>query len=249
MDALLLDDLHFLAGKKATQEEFLHTFDSLQADGRQIVVTCDCHPRLTDDFVPELADRLLGGAVWGLQPPDAATRLDLLRSKAAKLNVLIDEQVLKFLAEQLRGNVRELEGRLNSLRHYAKVTGRPIDVAAGSGSARRPAPARRAGGDAGRHRCGRLPGAAAADRDAPEQGPRPGRSATRGCWPSSWPASTRPRPTARSASTSAAETTRPPWPPRSGSASWLADDDTLSLNQRPWRVRELIEQAERLLGR
>jgi len=68
-DALLADDLHFLAGKKATQEEFLHTFDALLHDGRQMVLTCDCHPRLADDFTPELTDRLLGGAVWGLTPP------------------------------------------------------------------------------------------------------------------------------------------------------------------------------------
>ncbi|HZT82716.1 MAG TPA: DnaA/Hda family protein, partial [Gemmataceae bacterium] len=58
-DALLVDDLHFLAAKKATQEEFLHTFDALLSDGRQLVVTCDCHPKLSDDFLPELADRLL----------------------------------------------------------------------------------------------------------------------------------------------------------------------------------------------
>ena len=70
-DVLLVDDLHFLATKKATQEEFLHTFDVLLADGRQLVLTCDCHPRLADDFSPELVDRLLGGAVWPLTPPDA----------------------------------------------------------------------------------------------------------------------------------------------------------------------------------
>ena len=81
-DALLVDDLHFLAGKKATQEEFLHTFDALLADGRQMVLTCDCHPRLADDFTPELTDRLLGGAVWGLTPPDADMRLAMLRAKA-----------------------------------------------------------------------------------------------------------------------------------------------------------------------
>ncbi len=81
-DALLVDDLHFLAGKKATQEEFLHTFDALLADGRQMVLTCDCHPRLADDFTPELTDRLLGGAVWGLTPPDADVRLAMLRAKA-----------------------------------------------------------------------------------------------------------------------------------------------------------------------
>ena len=116
------------AARRRRRKNFLHTFNSLLADGRQIVVTCDCHPRLTEEFLPELADRLLGGAVWGLQPPDASTRLDLLRSKAAKLNALIDEKVLKFLADQLRGNVRELEGALNSLRHFAKVTGRLVDI-------------------------------------------------------------------------------------------------------------------------
>lgn len=129
-DALLVDDLGFLAGKRATQEEFLHTFDALQAEGRQVVVTCDCHPRLSEEFLPELTDRLLGGAVWGLTPPDAATRLDLLRSKSVRPDgPPAPEPVLRFLAEQLRGNVRELEGALHSIRHMAVVAGRPIDVA------------------------------------------------------------------------------------------------------------------------
>jgi chromosomal replication initiator protein len=128
-DALLVDDLHFLAGKRATQEEFQHTFDALLADGRQMVLTCDCHPRLADDFAPELTDRLLGGAVWGLTPPDAETRLNILRHKAAQAkDVSLDDEVLGFLASQLRGNVRELEGALHSVRHYAKVTGRRADV-------------------------------------------------------------------------------------------------------------------------
>lgn len=128
-DALLVDDLHFLASKKATQAEFLHTFDALQADGRQLVLTCDCHPRLADDFTPELTDRLLGGVVWGLTPPDAATRLEILRHKAApKGEKPLPEEVLRFLSLQLRGNVRELEGALHSIRHYSRVTGRGIDV-------------------------------------------------------------------------------------------------------------------------
>jgi chromosomal replication initiator protein len=129
-DALLVDDLHFLAGKRATQEEFLHTFDVLQADGRQIVLTCDCHPRLADDFAPELTDRLLGGAVWGLTPPDSETRLDILRAKAGQARgEQLSDEVLAFIAAQLRGNVRELEGALHSVRHYAKVTGRRIGEA------------------------------------------------------------------------------------------------------------------------
>ncbi|HVL15944.1 MAG TPA: chromosomal replication initiator protein DnaA, partial [Gemmata sp.] len=125
--ALLLDDLHFLATKKATQAEFLHTFDALVADGRQVVVTTDCHPRLADELMPELVDRLLGGAVWGLLPPDPETRLDILRKKATGANPAIPDGVLKSLATTLRGNVRELEGAVNSVRHYAKVTGRPVD--------------------------------------------------------------------------------------------------------------------------
>jgi chromosomal replication initiator protein len=127
-DALLVDDLHFLASKRATQEEFLHTFDALLADGRQVAVTCDCHPRLAEELAPELTDRLLGGAAWGLTPPDADTRLAILRAKAAGPAPVPDD-VLGLLAERLRGNVRELEGALNSLRHYARVTGRAIDAA------------------------------------------------------------------------------------------------------------------------
>ncbi len=127
--ALLLDDLHFLASKKATQAEFLHTFDALVSDGRQVVVTTDCHPRLADELMPELVDRLLGGAVWGLLPPDPETRLEILRKKATGLSPAIPDPVLKTLASSLRGNVRELEGAVNGLRHYAKVTGRPVDLA------------------------------------------------------------------------------------------------------------------------
>ncbi len=126
--ALLLDDLHFLAKKTATQEEFLHTFDALVADGRQVVVTTDCHPRLADELMPELVDRLLGGAVWGLMPPDPDTRLEILRKKATGAQPMIPDAVLKALAASLRGNVRELEGAVNSVRHYAKVTGRPADM-------------------------------------------------------------------------------------------------------------------------
>jgi chromosomal replication initiator protein len=128
-DALLFDDLHFLATKRATQEEFLHTFDVLQREAKQLVITCDCHPRLADDLSPELIDRLLGGAIWGLLPPEEETRFHILKSKSLQQpGAPIAEVVLKQLAEALRGNVRELEGALNTLRHFSNVTGRPIDV-------------------------------------------------------------------------------------------------------------------------
>jgi chromosomal replication initiator protein len=129
-DVLILDDLHFLARKRATREEYLHTFDVLLANDRQLVISCDCHPRLADDFSPELTDRLLSGPVWGLAPPDVETRLAILRTKAGHSTPLLSEEVLRHLAEQLRGNVRELEGALHGVLHYARVTGMPIDVPA-----------------------------------------------------------------------------------------------------------------------
>lgn len=127
--ALILDDLHFLATKRATQEEFLHTLDCLMSDGRQVVVTTDCHPRLADELMPELTDRLLGGAVWGLLPPEPDTRLEILRHKSIHAHPAIPDEVLRFVASYLRGNVRELEGAVNSVRHFARVTGRPVDLA------------------------------------------------------------------------------------------------------------------------
>jgi chromosomal replication initiator protein len=139
-DVLLIDDVHFLARKRATQEEFLHTLDALLDDGRQVALSCDCHPKLNDDFAPELLDRLLGGAVWGLMPPDAETRLAFLRARvtrprkhadeaqSAPPRQLMPDEVLVFLANQLRGNMRELEGALHSVYHFSKVTSRPIDM-------------------------------------------------------------------------------------------------------------------------
>jgi chromosomal replication initiator protein len=126
-DALLVDDVGFFARKQATQEEFLHTLDALQTEQRPIVLTTDCHPRLAEDFLPELADRLLGGAVWSLTTPDRATRLDLLQAKTRQAGGMSDA-VLDFLADQLHGNVRELEGAIHSVVHLSRVTERPVDV-------------------------------------------------------------------------------------------------------------------------
>jgi chromosomal replication initiator protein len=129
-DALLLDDVHFLDRKKATQEELLHTLDALNAAGRQVVLTCAGHPRLHEHFLPELLDRLLGGAIWGLGLPDRELRVHLLERQAQAVGLgLLPAEVRELLADQLRGNVRELEGALHSLRHYQRVTGRTLDLA------------------------------------------------------------------------------------------------------------------------
>ncbi|MBI3411130.1 MAG: ATP-binding protein [Planctomycetes bacterium] len=129
-DALFVDDIHFLARKPATQEEFLHTFDALRAQERSVVLTCDCHPRLADCYMPELGDRLQGGALWGVSPPERQTRLLFMQLACqAPQRVALSAPVIEFLADQLRGNFRELEGALHSVYHFARVHGRPIDLA------------------------------------------------------------------------------------------------------------------------
>lgn len=127
--ALLFDDLHFLANKRGSMEEFLYTLDALVTDGRQVVVTSDCHPRMAEEFLPELVDRLLAGGAWGLLPPDDETRLDILRRKATGAQPPIGDDVLKYLARNLKGNVRELEGAVHGVRHFAKVHGQAVTVA------------------------------------------------------------------------------------------------------------------------
>src|SRR5262249_58219107 len=90
---------------------------------------CACHPRGPDEFRPELPDRLLGGAVWGLAPPDTETRLAILQSKSLRLGEPVaPENVLHHLANKLRGNVRELEGALHTPRHLRRVTSMPIHL-------------------------------------------------------------------------------------------------------------------------
>ena len=249
-DALLVDDLHFLASKQATQEEFLHTFDALLADGRQVVLTCDCHPRLADDFTPELTDRLLGGAVWGLTPPDADTRLAILRAKARPgASAASPDEVLRFLAEQLRGNVRELEGALHSVRHYGRVTGRPIDAGPGARGAGRPAAARGARGAAGRRGRGGVPGAAAGGgrlqskaaglggQPSAHAGDVPGPQAHGGAVQRDRPALRRPQPQhrrrRREEGAAVARRTTPSWP-------WASAGSA---------CREVVERVERELLR
>jgi chromosomal replication initiator protein len=127
--ALLVDDIHFLAAKKATQDEFLHTFNALVADGAPIVLTSDQHPRQIAKLTDELATRFLGGMVVKLDAPDPSTRRAILKAKAAARGVIVPESVLAFVADHLRASVRELEGALHSLIAHASMTGKKLDLA------------------------------------------------------------------------------------------------------------------------
>jgi chromosomal replication initiator protein len=126
--ALCVDDVHFLANKKATQEEFLHTFETLSQRGRPVVLTCDGHPRLIPNLLPELVDRLLGGGVWALEPPELPTRQAILKARAARIGCPLPADVIRFLAEHLCHNVRELEGAVHAIQHYSLVQVQPITL-------------------------------------------------------------------------------------------------------------------------
>jgi chromosomal replication initiator protein len=129
-DVLLIDDIHFLAGKDGIQEEFFHTFNTLHASGRQLVLTSDRAPR----EIPELADRLRSRFEWGLlvdvQPPDIETRIAILHKRVAADRVRIDDpELLPAIARRVPTNIRELEGALTRVLAYASLTGRPASAA------------------------------------------------------------------------------------------------------------------------
>ena len=125
---LIVDDVHFLAAKKATQDEFLHTFNALFEKGGPIVLAADQHPRLITRLTDELVTRFLGGMVVKIEPPDMATRRAILETRARVRGVDVPEAVLIFIAEHLRSNVRELEGALNTVIAQALLTGKRLDL-------------------------------------------------------------------------------------------------------------------------
>ena len=127
--ALIVDDVHFLAAKRATQDEFLHTFNALAAAGAPIILASDQHPRLIARLSDELATRFLGGMVVKLEGPDPSTRRAILKAKAAARGIDLPEPVIAYVAEHLRGSVRELEGALHSLIAHAMLTGKRLDLA------------------------------------------------------------------------------------------------------------------------
>jgi chromosomal replication initiator protein len=128
VDALLIDDIQFFAGKDRTQEEFFHTFNQLFDGRQQIILTCDRYPREVEGLEPRLKSRLAWGLSVAIEPPDFETRAQIVLSKARERGAEIPEDVAFLLAKKMRSNVRDLEGALNTLAARANFTGRAITV-------------------------------------------------------------------------------------------------------------------------
>jgi len=128
LDALLIDDIQFFAGKDRSQEEFFHTFNALLEGQQQIIMTCDRYPK----EIEGLEDRLKSRFGWGLtvciEPPELETRVAILVSKAAQVDVDLPHEVAFFIAKRIRSNVRELEGALRRVIANSRFTQRPITI-------------------------------------------------------------------------------------------------------------------------
>lgn len=128
-DALLIDDIHILAGKERTQEEFFHTFNELYDHQKQIVISSDQTPKNTPGLVERLRSRFEWGLMVDVQPPDLETKMAILDRKAEIEGVQLPEDVRIYIATKTKSNVRELEGAFNKLLAFSSVTRSPMNLA------------------------------------------------------------------------------------------------------------------------
>lgn len=126
VDALLIDDIQFMAGKEGFQEEFFHTFNELRDKGKQIIITSDRPPKEIPGVEQRLISRFEWGMVADIQAPDLETRMAILRTKMEKRGVQISEDILFYIAENVLNNIRELEGALNRLAVYQQMENRGL---------------------------------------------------------------------------------------------------------------------------
>lgn len=127
-DLLIMDDIQFLAGRDKIKEEFFHLFNYLHDGNKQLVFSSDQHPNVIQNLEDRLKSRLSAGMVVSVTPPDHQSRLAIVRSKAAAHNVILPDEVLDYLAGAIEGNVRELEGALNTLLIQLEMRQDPLTI-------------------------------------------------------------------------------------------------------------------------
>lgn len=127
-DVFLIDDIQFLAGKERIQEEFFHTFNTLHEARKQIVLTCDRPASEIQNLEQRLVSRFEWGLVTDLQPPDVETRLAILRKKEKLMGVELPEEIINFMAQRIRTNIRRLEGALVRVTSFASLTGKRLSI-------------------------------------------------------------------------------------------------------------------------
>ncbi len=128
VDVLMIDDVQFIGGREATQEEFFHTFNALVDQNRQVVISADKSPSDLEGVEERMRSRLGWGLVADIHPTTYELRLGILQAKAEQFDVAVPEKVLAFLAHKITSNVRELEGALNRIMAHATLVGRPITL-------------------------------------------------------------------------------------------------------------------------
>lgn len=128
VDALLIDDIQFFAGKERSQEEFFHTFNALLEGGQQMILTCDRYPKEISGVEERLKSRFGWGLTVAVEPPELETRVAILMKKAEQQRIELPHDAAFFIAQRIRSNVRELEGALKRVIASAHFMGRPIDV-------------------------------------------------------------------------------------------------------------------------
>jgi len=129
LDLLLVDDIQFLAKKGGSQEEFFHTFNALLDSGQQVVLTCDRYPKEIDGLEPRLKSRFSWGLSVAIEPPDFETRVAILQQKAAVQGVELSEAIAALIARRLPGNVRDIEGALNTVIATSRFAGQAVTMA------------------------------------------------------------------------------------------------------------------------